>query len=70
MEIQRNLVVMDKEEFAINSLYRGVALDLLAHVTEIDLGELHAKIYSKAQQQFEELKNAQMIDDLVKKHLF
>ncbi|MDJ0800517.1 MAG: hypothetical protein QNJ51_27530 [Calothrix sp. MO_167.B12] len=69
MEIKNNKVVMDKEEFAINSLYRGVALDLLAHVTEISLEELHTKIYSKAQQQFEELKNAQMVDELVKKHL-
>ncbi len=69
MKIEGDKIVMDKEEFLINSLYRGVAVDLLAHLTEIDFGELHAKIYLRAEEQFEEIKKAEMIDDMLKKHL-
>lgn len=62
MKLQNELIVMGKEEFLTNSLFTGIACQLLAQMTNRKLGDWMEYLCDKADEQFKQMTSKQRED--------
>lgn len=62
MKLQGENVVMDKEEFLVNSLLSGIACQLLAQLSNRELSDWMEYLSDKANEQYEQMTPKQRED--------
>ncbi|GAX41548.1 hypothetical protein NIES4075_25210 [Tolypothrix sp. NIES-4075] len=68
MRLQNNQIVMDKEEFLTNSLLAGIACQLLAQTSQLEINEWMQYLSDKADEQYKQMSPKQR-EDMINAYL-